>query len=333
VAGELPALQRVADAVGRLDALAGLAEVAVQRRYVRPEIVDGGRLHIAEGRHPVLDQTLVDDFVPNDCLMDVADARVLIITGPNMAGKSTYIRQTALLVLLAQTGSFVPAASMTFAPADRVFARVGASDEIARGQSTFMVEMTEAANILNNATDKSLVVLDEIGRGTSTFDGLSLAWAITEHLANVVRCRTLVATHYHELTELADLLSGVRNCNVAVREWPGDGRREDGIIFLHKIVPGGTDKSYGVHVARLAGVPRTVVERSRQILTELERGFSRESHTTNLARARTKVEKQLTLFEDPVEVIAGMLRGTDVNSLTPIEALRKLKELQDRLNG
>jgi len=284
-----------------------------------------------EGRHAVLDQALRDGFVPNDCAIDGSDARLLIITGPNMAGKSTYIRQTALLVLLAQTGSFVPAASMQFTPADRIFARVGASDEITRGQSTFMVEMTEAANILNNATAHSIVVLDEIGRGTSTFDGLSLAWAITEHLANVVRCRTLVATHYHELTELADLLSGVRNYNVAVREWPADDAREDRIIFLHKIVPGGTDKSYGVHVARLAGVPRAVVDRSREILAELERGFSRESHTTNLATQRTKPDRQLDLFEDPLEVVAGMLRALDVPNLTPIEALQKLKKLQDRL--
>ncbi len=336
-AEELPGLQRVATALGDLDALAGLAEVAVQQRYVRPEIVpperatSGAVLRIADGRHPVLDQMLRDGFVPNGCTIDGVDARVLIITGPNMAGKSTYIRQTALLVLLAQTGSFVPAASMTFTPVDRIFARVGASDEITRGRSTFMVEMTEAANILNNATPHSLVVLDEIGRGTSTFDGLSLAWAITEHLTNVVRCRTLVATHYHELTELSDLLSGVQNFNVAVREWPDDERREERIIFLHQIVPGGTDKSYGVHVARLAGVPNAVVERSREILDELERGFSRESRTTNLATRRTRPDKQLELFEDPMEVVARMLRSVDVDNLTPIEALQSLKELQDRL--
>ncbi len=330
-AEQLPGLQRVADAVGRLDVLAGLAEAAVQQRYVRPELVEGRGLEIRDGRHPVLEQTLRDGFVPNDCCLDATDARVLIITGPNMAGKSTYIRQTALLVLLAQTGSFVPAAAMRFAPVDRIFARVGASDEITRGQSTFMVEMTEAANILNNATERSLVVLDEIGRGTSTFDGLSLAWAITEHLANVVRCRTLVATHYHELTELADLLAGVKNCNVAVREWPGDDRREDGIIFLHKIVPGGTDKSYGVHVARLAGVPRPVVERSREILDELQKGFSRESHTTGLSRRRTRRPQQLELFEDPLEGLARQLRAVDLNALTPLEALQKIKEWQEEL--
>lgn len=331
-AGEqLEALQRVADAVGRLDVLAGLAEVAVAHRYVRPELVDGGELDIRDGRHPVLDQTLRDGFVPNDCRLDADDARVLIITGPNMAGKSTYIRQTALLVLLAQTGSFVPAAAMRFTPVDRLFARVGASDEITRGQSTFMVEMTEAANILNNATDRSLVVLDEIGRGTSTFDGLSLAWAITEHLANVVRCRTLVATHYHELTELAGLLAGVKNCNVAVREWPGDDRREDRIIFLHKIVPGGTDKSYGMHVARLADVPRPVVERSREILDELQKGFSRESRTTGLSRRRTRRPQQLELFEDPLDVLARQLRAVDVNELTPLDALQKIREWQAKL--
>jgi DNA mismatch repair protein MutS len=290
-------------------------------------------LRIVEGRHPALDQTLSDGFVPNDCTIDGKDARVLIITGPNMAGKSTYVRQVALLVLLAQTGSFVPAKSMRFGLADRIFARVGASDEIARGQSTFMVEMTEAANILNNATQRSLVVLDEIGRGTSTFDGLSLAWAITEHLANTIRARTLVATHYHEMTELAELLKGVRNYNVAVREWPGDAEHEEGIVFLHKIVPGGTDKSYGLHVARLAGVPRDVVERSRHILGDLERGFSRESQTTQLADARTKEDKQLTLFEDPVELVARKLRDIDLNTMTPLEALQALENLQSQLRS
>ncbi len=331
VAKDMSLLQRVAGALGRLDTLAGLAELAVERRYVRPEIVDQPVLHIVDGRHPVLDQTLGDDFVPNETHMPPGGDRVLIITGPNMAGKSTYIRQVALLVLMAQTGSFVPASSMRLALVDRIFARVGASDEIIRGRSTFMVEMSEAANILNNATERSLVVLDEIGRGTSTFDGLSLAWAITEHLANSVRCRTLVATHYHEMTELEELLEGVRNYNVAVREWRGVDDQEDSLVFLHKIVPGGADQSYGVHVARLAGIPRPVVERSKVILDELQKGFSRESHTTRIAGARTKQDQQLLLFEDPAEKVAKRLAQVDPEGTTPMEALKLLKELRDEL--
>ncbi|MHC4066180.1 MAG: DNA mismatch repair protein MutS [Planctomycetota bacterium] len=330
VAEQTAALMRVADAVGRIDALAGLGELAVRQRYVRPKLVADPLLHITGGRHPVLEQTLAEGFVPNDCRLETADARLLIITGPNMAGKSTYIRQVALITLLAQTGSFVPAEEMTFRPVDRIFARVGASDEISRGQSTFMVEMTEAANIVNNATPRSLVVVDELGRGTSTFDGLSLAWAITEHLANNVRCLTLMATHYHELTELSELLDGVRNYNVAVRE-TADGSGGESIVFLHRIVPGGTDKSYGLHVARLAGVPQQVVGRSSEVLEELERGFSRETRTPQLSRKRTKKDAQLLLFADPAEAVAKALEAADVDAMTPLEALARLKELQDRL--
>ncbi|HEY3244413.1 MAG TPA: DNA mismatch repair protein MutS [Phycisphaerae bacterium] len=329
VAQRLPDLQRVADAIALLDVLAGWAELAVQRRYVRPTIADGPAVHIVDGRHPVLEQALADGFVPNDCRLDPREARVLVITGPNMAGKSTYIRQVALLVLLAQTGCPVPAASMSWSLTDRIFARVGASDEITRGQSTFMVEMTEAANILNHATASSLVVLDELGRGTSTFDGLALAWAITEHLANRIGCRTLVATHYHELTELAELLAGVQNCNVAVREAPGgDGA---GIIFLHKIIPGGTDKSYGIHVARLAGVPKPVLERSREILAELQRGFVRESQSPKLARTRTRQNAQMSLFRDPAEEIAAELSGIDLERLTADDALMQIRNWRARL--
>jgi len=312
VAAWMQLLMRVADAVGRLDCVSGLAELAVERRYVRPTMVDDGRLEIREGRHPVLDQTLGDAFVPNDTLMIGAslpstspqDSRVLglprvfVITGPNMAGKSTYIRQIALLTLLGQIGSFVPAESMSFSIVDRIFARIGSSDEIMRGQSTFMVEMTEAANILHNATPASLVVLDELGRGTSTFDGLSLAWAITEHLANAIGCRTLVATHYHELTELSELLRNVRNYNVAVREYPASVGRDAGIIFLHKIIEGGASQSYGIHVARLAGIPPTVIQRSREVLEELQRTFAKESHSPQLSRKKTRDNPQLPLFQD-----------------------------------
>ncbi|MCH7812647.1 MAG: DNA mismatch repair protein MutS [Planctomycetes bacterium] len=365
VADQIETLMAVADAIGRIDALAGLAELAVRQHYVRPKLLDSPGLYIVGGRHPVLEQTLADGFVPNDCRLDPADARLLIITGPNMAGKSTYIRQTALIALLAQIGSFVPAEEMSWSPVDRIFARVGASDEISRGQSTFMVEMTEAANIVHNATPRSLVVIDELGRGTSTFDGLSLAWAITEHLANQVRCLTLMATHYHELTELAQLLEGVKNYNVAVREVPPPEQRDSSrppeprdssranadagkprgeatdstpsdptapsIVFLHRIVPGATDQSYGLHVARLAGVPRAVIERSREVLAELERSFTRETKTPQLSRGRTKVDHQLPLFIDPAEGVAKELEGIDLETMTPLEALGKLKELQDRL--
>ena len=214
-----------------------------------------------------------------------------MITGPNMAGKSTYIRQVALLVLLAQTGSFIPATEATIGVADRIFTRVGASDELARGQSTFMVEMTETANILNNATEKSLVILDEVGRGTSTHDGLSLAWAITEHIANQTKCRTLFATHYHELTALAELLANVGNFNVAVREWAGE------VVFLHKIIPGGADKSYGIHVARLAGIPKDIIKRSGEILADLENTFAKEAHGTQLAKHKTADEEDMLFVQ------------------------------------
>ena len=248
-----------------MDVLASFAEAARLGGHVRPEMSDDGALVIEEGRHPVLDGSPgMDAFVPNDTDLDVAGAQIALITGPNMAGKSTYIRQVALLALLAHTGSFLPAKRAKVGMVDRLFTRIGASDNLARGQSTFMVEMSETANILNHATRRSLVILDEIGRGTSTFDGLSLAWSIVEHLHNGIGARTLFATHYHELTELAVRLPRVRNFNVAVREW------NDQIVFLRKIVAGGSDKSYGIQVARLAGVPRTVIERAKYILQVLE---------------------------------------------------------------
>lgn len=336
VARQTNDLLRIADAIGRLDCVAGFAEIAAERRFVRPKVVDGTRLDIRDGRHPVLDQTLGDAFVPNDCVMSPEDARVFVITGPNMAGKSTYIRQVALLTLLAQTGSFVPAREMTVGLVDRIFARVGSADEIARGQSTFMVEMTEAATILHTATKSSLVVLDELGRGTSTFDGLALAWAITEHLANEIGCRCLVATHYHELTELAELLCGVKNYNVAVREYApttilsDSTGHEEGIAFLHRIVEGGASKSYGIHVAKLAGIPKPVIERSREVMEELQRGFERESRTPQLSRRKTKEENQLMLFQPPGEELLESLRAVDPNATTPLEALRKIQEWKER---
>src|SRR5207247_2595810 len=242
-----------------------LAELAVSRQYCRPELCDDSVLHIQAGRHPVLDQTLpAGTFVPNDVNLKPEDGLLWLITGPNMAGKSTYIRQVALLTLMAQMGSFVPAKQARIGICDRIFTRVGASDELSRGRSTFMVEMTEAANILNNATARSLVILDEIGRGTSTYDGVSLAWAITEYLHTRAGCRALFATHYHELAQLAETLPGLRNYNVLVREW------QDDIVFLHKIAAGSADKSYGIHVARLAGIPADVLGRAREVLEQLE---------------------------------------------------------------
>ena len=290
VLGQLPGIQQTAAALAQLDVLASFAETARLHNYCRPQVSDEGMLQIREGRHPVLEQSLQDErFVPNDASLSSSSGResaqtpssenqsrlttaatgekfpqIALITGPNMAGKSTYIRQVALITLLAHTGSFVPAAEARIDLVDRIFTRIGASDDLTRGQSTFMVEMTETANILNNATPRSLVVLDEIGRGTSTFDGLSLAWSIVEHLHNQVGAKTLFATHYHELTELAARLPRLKNFNVAVREW------HDQIVFLRKIVEGGTDKSYGIQVARLAGVPKAVLERAKQILANLE---------------------------------------------------------------
>ena len=262
---ELVPLQATASAVATLDVLAGLAETSRLFGYCRPQLSDELRIRITDGRHPVLDQSLVEEkFVPNDTALDDSSNRLLIITGPNMAGKSTYIRQVALLVLMAQIGSWVPAKQAEIGIADRIFTRVGANDDLSRGQSTFMVEMNETANICNNATARSLVILDEIGRGTSTFDGLSIAWSVAEFLHDEPKCRTLFATHYHELTELALTRSSVKNWHIAVREW------NDAIIFLRKIVAGGADKSYGIQVARLAGLPARVISRAKEILSNLE---------------------------------------------------------------
>jgi DNA mismatch repair protein MutS len=262
---ELGPIQQTAAAIAILDVLCALGETARLFRYCRPQLNDSLRLVIRDSRHPVLDQNLVEEkFVPNDTELDGENIRMAIVTGPNMAGKSTYIRQVALIVLMAQIGSFVPAESAEIGIVDRIFTRVGASDDLARGQSTFMVEMNETANIVNNATERSLVILDEIGRGTSTFDGLSIAWSVAEFLHDKIQARTLFATHYHELTKLAQDRKGVCNLNVAVREW------NDQIIFLRKIIPGGADKSYGIQVARLAGLPNEILDRAKDILAHLE---------------------------------------------------------------
>jgi len=341
LAAHIPRLQAAAGALAELDVLAGWAELALQRNYCQPEFAPEPVLDIQAGRHPVIEQLLDQEFVANDTGMMAAgdgpgaqglesgapdpalppvDAapRLALITGPNMAGKSTYIRQVALLTLLAHCGCWVPARRMTLGLVDRIFTRVGAADELARGQSTFMVEMLETANILHNATPHSLVILDEVGRGTSTFDGLSLAWAIAEHLAQR-GCRTLFATHYHELTELAQLLEGVRNLNVAVREF------EDQVVFLHRIVPGAADRSYGLHVAKLAGVPRGAIERAHEVLLELEETFQRESQRPALAAAQRRRKRQLRLFEAPEEQVVRELRAANPSGLTP-DAARTLLE-------
>ncbi|MGE4285871.1 MAG: DNA mismatch repair protein MutS [Phycisphaerae bacterium] len=316
-------IQGLADAIAHCDCITSLATLARQRGYIRPEITEDNSLHIIEGRHPVVAEALGSEFVPNDIELGAGDKDVMIITGPNMSGKSTYIRQAALLVLLAQVGSFIPAREARIGIVDRIFTRVGASDELSRGQSTFMVEMTETANIVNNATHRSLVILDEVGRGTSTYDGLSIAWAITEHIAGKIACRTFFATHYHELVKLSELFKNVKNCNVAVREWMDD------VVFLHKIIPGATDKSYGIHVAKLAGIPATIIERSREILADLENTFTREAEGEHLSRNRTT--EQDTLFEKKQRDVLEKLAGIDVNALTPLEAINLLAEIKNHL--
>jgi DNA mismatch repair protein MutS len=318
--------------LGELDALLSFASAAEEYRYVKPVIDDGDVIDIQEGRHPVVERLLPpgQPFIPNDAALDGQENQVLIITGPNMAGKSTFIRQVGLIVLMAQVGSFVPAKRARIGLADRIFTRVGARDNVAGGESTFLVEMNETANILNNATPKSLVLLDEIGRGTSTFDGLSIAWAVAEHLHNhpSARCRTLFATHYHELTELALILPRVKNFNVAVREWG------DHIVFLRKIQPGGADRSYGIQVARLAGLPAEVVKRAKEILSNLEANELTPDREPRLAapdRPALKVAEptpQLELFSPRESRILDAIRGLDVNGLTPVDALKKLDELK-----
>ncbi|MBI3408434.1 MAG: DNA mismatch repair protein MutS [Planctomycetes bacterium] len=295
VARETGPLLQTAEVLAQLDVLSALAELAVSRQYIRPDLTDEPVLVIREGRHPVLDQTLPPGtFVPNDLQLGRDDGLLWLITGPNMSGKSTFIRQVALLTLLAQMGSFVPAKEATIGIVDRIFTRVGASDELSRGQSTFMVEMTEAANILNNATARSLVILDEIGRGTSTYDGVSLAWALAEHLHTQIGCRALFATHYHELAQLAETLPGLRNYNVLVREW------QDDIVFLHKIAAGSADKSYGIHVARLAGIPAEVLDRAKEVLRQLE-SHHLDKELPQRKRRRTSIlpEIQPSLFSEP----------------------------------
>ncbi len=320
-------LQKTAEVIATLDVISTLAHTAAENGYVMPEITDGLELNIIDGRHPVLDKIL-DNFVPNDVAIDGAQTMMAVITGPNMAGKSTYIRQVALLVLMAQMGSFIPAKQAKIGVVDRIFTRVGASDELASGQSTFMVEMNETANILNNATNRSLIVLDEVGRGTSTFDGLSIAWAITEYIYEHIKARTLFATHYHELTEIELLLPCIKNYNIAVKEWG------DEIIFLRKIVEGGADKSYGIHVARLAGIPREVLDRAKTLLANLEANSLDINNKPKFVPTEGKktMPAQLSIFAPKEEGVLQSIKELDIPTLTPLDALNKLNELKKKLS-
>ncbi len=312
--GNISRIQVVAHLLAELDVYSSLAEVARQKNYIKPVVDNNCLIEIKEGRHPVVEEYLpIGEFVPNDSNLDMLEQRIAILTGPNMAGKSTYMRQVALIVLLAQIGSFVPAKEAQIGLVDRIFTRVGASDDLASGQSTFMVEMNEVANILHNATSKSLVILDEVGRGTATFDGLSIAWAVTEYLHDRIGCKAIFATHYHELTELAEKLSGVINLQVAVQH---SGKQ---IFFLRKIITGGADRSYGIDVARLAGLPDELLKRAKEVLADLEMGTKKQDIKP----------AQLSLFATEEDTIVEELRNIDVYNLTPIEAINTLARLVD----
>ena len=322
------AVSKRAAAVARVDVFSSLAEVAVRHGYVRPQLNTNGVIAIKDGRHPVVERVLdPGSYVPNDVHLSTDDARVVVLTGPNMAGKSTFIRQVALITLMAQTGCFVPASEATIGLVDRIFTRVGLQDDLATGQSTFMVEMVETAAILNQATSRSLVILDEIGRGTSTYDGLSIARSVIEHIHNDRRlgCKTLFATHYHELTELAGTLPGVRNFSVAVTEEAGN------VVFLHRIVPGGADKSYGVHVAQLAGLPQGVINRAWEVLADLEHANA-GNKGANKRRGGRATSQQMPLFS-PSQPLMDEIRGLDIPNLTPLEAINVLYQLQQKANG
>jgi len=346
VSAQTVRIQDMARRLAILDSLASLAEAAAKNGYARPMILDSDTLRIVEGRHPVLERLVADErFIPNDTLLDCEENQLIILTGPNMAGKSTYMRQVAAITLMAQMGSFVPAREAQVGLVDRIFTRVGASDFITRGQSTFMVEMNETANILNNATDRSLIILDEIGRGTSTFDGISIAWAVAEYIHTKLRSRTLFATHYHELTELALTMDRVKNYTVAIKEW------NDQIIFLRRVVEGGADKSYGIQVARLAGLPQAVILRAKEVLANLEKAefnelgepvaahqFGREEGRKVGRGAKESnhglsQEPQLGLFASEAGLVFKELQDMDIDRMTPLEAMNKLQELKKRVGG
>lgn len=328
--GQIERIQKTASSLAIFDVVAALAQVAEKYNYTEPQVTGDGLLLITEGRHPVVEQySQAQEFVPNDTFMDLEGNRFLVITGPNMSGKSTYIRQVALISIMAQMGSFVPAKEAVIGAADRIFTRIGAADSLARGQSTFMVEMIEVANIIKNATDRSLIILDEVGRGTSTFDGMAIAWAVAEHLNDKAKigARTLFATHYHQLTELALTNEGVKNYNIAV------GESSETIIFLRKIVPGGTNRSYGIHVGRLAGLPESVVVRAREILMNLEKGEFDASGMPRLAQHGQAIPQgQLGLFGGEEGLVADEIRESDPLNMTPLEALNKINIWKKRLS-
>ena len=341
LAAQIPRIQETAKAIAQLDVYASLSVVAQRNNYVRPTVNTKGVIDIKNGRHPVVEKMINNDmFIANDTYLDNGSKRVSVITGPNMAGKSTYMRQTALIVLMAQIGSFVPAEKAKIGVVDRIFTRVGASDDLASGQSTFMVEMTEVANILRNATAKSLLILDEIGRGTSTFDGLSIAWAVIEHISNtkLLGAKTLFATHYHELTELEGKIPGVNNYCIAVKE------RGDDIVFLRKIVKGGADKSYGIQVAKLAGVPDSVLDRAKELVDELVH-TDITSTFKDLAENSRKTKpkavhydevdlEQISLFDTVQDQdIIEELKNLDITMLTPMDAMNTLYRLQNKLKN
>jgi DNA mismatch repair protein MutS len=327
IAAEAKRIRQTALALAEVDVLAALGHIAALRDYCRPTFIDSaqsGELEIIEGRHPVIEQQSSGDrFVPNDLYLNATTHTILLLTGPNMGGKSTYLRQTALIVIMAQMGSFVPARSARLSVIDRVFTRIGASDNLARGRSTFMVEMTETAAILHTATPRSLILLDEVGRGTATYDGLAIAWAAVEYLHSRVRAKTLFATHYFELTELAEQLSGVKNYHVSVKE------TGSGIVFLRKVEPGAADRSYGIEVAKLAGLPNEVVTRAREVLAEHE--FAEQQATAHLSPGASPPPAQLTIFTPLSQPVLEKLREVDLNRLTPLEALNLLAELKRQI--
>jgi DNA mismatch repair protein MutS len=329
IAAEAKRIRQTALALAEVDVLAALAHIAALRNYCRPVFSEGnaGEMEIVEGRHPVIEQQEMaggnERFVPNDLFLNSTTHNILLLTGPNMGGKSTYLRQTALIAILAQMGSFVPAGSARLSIVDRVFTRIGASDNLARGRSTFMVEMTETAAILHTATARSLVLLDEVGRGTATYDGLAIAWAAVEYLHDRVRAKTLFATHYFELTDLAEQLSGVKNYHVSVKETGG------GIVFLRKVEPGAADRSYGIEVAKLAGLPNEVVNRAREVLAQHE--FAEQQASAQLSPGAMPPPAQLTIFTPLSQPVVDKLREVDLNRLTPLEALNLLAELKKEI--
>jgi DNA mismatch repair protein MutS len=330
IAEQAPRLRRTAAAVAQLDVLGNFARLAASRNYTRPEFTDDGQLLIVAGRHPVIEQLLEqkgERFVPNDLYLDHSAQQILLITGPNMGGKSTYLRQAALIVLMAQMGSFVPASQARLPLTDRIYTRIGASDNLARGRSTFLVEMTEVAAILNTATASSLVLLDEVGRGTATFDGLSIAWAVVEHLSKQTRAHALFATHYHELTELAELLSGVKNVHVSARETP------TGLVFLKRVETGSADKSYGIEVARMAGLPAAVIARAREVLARHEQAEHQlsEKLTPGAIPAGEVAGEQQALFTPLDRQVLDALRNADLDNLRPIDTLNLLATLKKQI--